>query len=92
MSKPKLTYFDSPASRGEECRLALYVAGVEFEDVRIKAVEWATLKPKTPFGGLPTLEMPGHPVLAQSNAILVLVGRSTAFTRRTPSRPRVTKR
>ncbi len=75
MSKPKLTYFDSPASRGEECRLALHVAGIDFDDVRIKQTDWPTLKPKTPFGALPTLEMPGHPVLAQSNAILVLIGR-----------------
>lgn len=35
MSKPKLTYFDAPASRGEECRLALHIAGVPFEDNRI---------------------------------------------------------
>lgn len=75
MSRPKLTYFDAPISRGEECRLALHPAGVDFEDVRIKRDDWPELKPKTPFGGLPTLELPGHPVLAQSNAILVLVGR-----------------
>jgi glutathione S-transferase len=75
MSKPKLTYFDAPSSRGEECRLALHVAGVDFEDDRLKRADWAALKPKTPFGSLPVLEMPGHPPLAQSNAILVLVGR-----------------
>lgn len=75
MSKPKLTYFDGPWSRGEECRLALHVAGVDFEDRRIKREEWLDLKPETPFGSLPLLEMPGHPVLAQSNAILVLIGR-----------------
>jgi glutathione S-transferase len=75
MSKPKLTYFDIPASRGEECRLALHIAGVDFEDHRIKREEWAALKPTTPFGSLPFLELPGHPALAQSNAILTLVGR-----------------
>jgi glutathione S-transferase len=75
MSKPKLTYFDAAASRGEECRLALKIAGVDFEDHRLKRTDWPTLKPKTPFGGLPIFEMPGHPVLAQSNAILVLIGR-----------------
>jgi glutathione S-transferase len=76
MSKPKLTYFDAPVSRGEECRLAFTLAGVEFEDIRIKREDWPALKPKTPFGGLPTLEIPGHPeVLAQSNAILVLIGK-----------------
>jgi prostaglandin-H2 D-isomerase / glutathione transferase len=75
MEKPKLTYFDAPVSRGEECRIALHVAGVDFDDHRIKRDEWPALKPKTPFGGLPLLEIPGHPVLAQSNAILGLIGR-----------------
>jgi len=76
MTKPKLTYFDAPVSRGEECRLALYIAGVDFEDVRLKREDWMKLKPETPFGGLPLLEMPGRPVLAQSNAILVYIGRT----------------
>lgn len=75
MSKPKLTYFDSPASRGEECRLALHCGGVDFEDVRIKRADWPALKPTTPFGSLPVFEVPGHAPLAQSNAILVLIGR-----------------
>ena len=44
MTKPKLTYFDAPASRGEECRLALHLSGVDFEDVRVKAPEWPAAK------------------------------------------------
>jgi glutathione S-transferase len=75
MSKPKLIYFDAPVSRGEECRLALHLAGVAFEDVRIKREDWPALKPTTPFGSVPVLEMPGQPPLAQSIAILVFVGR-----------------
>ncbi|MBK9265839.1 MAG: glutathione S-transferase family protein [Polyangiaceae bacterium] len=75
MSKPKLTYFDIAASRGEECRLALYAAGVDFEDNRIKRDAWMALKPTTPFGSLPVFEVEGHPPLGQSNAILVLIGR-----------------
>mgnify|MGYP000473417737 CR=1 FL=1 len=75
MSKPKLTYFDAPVSRGEECRLALHAAGVDFEDHRIKREEWAALKPTTPFGSLPIFEVPGQPALAQTNAILRLIGR-----------------
>ena len=75
MTKPKLTYFDAPVSRGEECRLALHIAGVDFEDVRITFAEWAAVKPTTPFGAMPTLELPGKPVLAESNAILVYIGR-----------------
>ncbi len=75
MTKPKLTYFDAPASRGEECRLALHLAGVDFEDVRVKGPDWPAVKAKTPFGSVPTFELPGKPVLAQSNAILVYIGR-----------------
>jgi glutathione S-transferase len=75
MAKPKLTYFDAPVSRGEECRLALHLAGVDFDDQRINRADWTALKPTTPYGSLPLLEIPGRPVLAQSNAILVYVGR-----------------
>ncbi len=75
MTKPKLTYFDAPVSRGEECRLALHLAGIDFEDVRVKPADWPALKPQTPYGGMPILEWPGHLPLAHSNAILLLIGR-----------------
>ncbi|HQR78335.1 MAG TPA: glutathione S-transferase family protein [Burkholderiaceae bacterium] len=75
MSKPRLIYFDAPVSRGEECRLALHVAGIDFEDVRIDRATWPELKAQMPYGGLPVLELPGHPPLAHCNAILVLIGR-----------------
>ena len=75
MTKPKLTYFDAPMSRGEECRLALHVAGVDFEDHRIKREDWMKLKPTTPFGSMPVYELEGRPALAQANAILVFIGR-----------------
>lgn len=75
MSKPKLTYFDLPVSRGEECRLALHLAGIDFEDERLTREQWLARKPSTPFGSVPVLELPGHPPLAQTNAILVLIGR-----------------
>ena len=75
MTKPKLIYFDAPVSRGEECRLALHLAGVDFEDVRVKGDDWPALKGETPYGALPVLELPGRPPLAHSNAILVMIGR-----------------
>jgi prostaglandin-H2 D-isomerase / glutathione transferase len=75
MNKLKLTYFDFPASRGEECRLALAVAGVDFEDNRIPRDDWPNLKPTTPFGSVPTLEEEGRPTLSECNAILSLIGR-----------------
>jgi glutathione S-transferase len=75
MTKPRLIYFDLPGSRGEECRLALHAAGVDFEDVRIPRAEWPALKPKTPYGALPVLEWPGKPALGHSIAIMTLIGR-----------------
>jgi glutathione S-transferase len=75
MNKPRLIYFDAPVSRGEECRLALHLAGVDFEDVRIKGADWPAMKEQTPYGGLPVLELPGKPPIAHCNAILVLIGR-----------------
>lgn len=75
MAKPKLTYFDTARSRGEECRLALFLAGVDFEDNRIPRSAWPALKSTTPFGGLPIFELPGKPAVSQSNAILGHIGR-----------------
>src|SRR4051812_1179945 len=75
MTKPRLIYFDIAASRGEECRLALHLAGIDFEDVRIDFKSWPEMKPTTPYGSLPILELPGKPPLAQTNAILVMIGR-----------------
>jgi glutathione S-transferase len=75
MTRPRLTYFDIAASRGEECRLALFLAGVDFEDHRIARSAWPALKPTTPFGSLPILELPGKPAVSQANAILAHVGR-----------------
>src|SRR5690349_13036160 len=75
MSKPRLIYFDFAGSRGEECRIALHLAGIDFEDVRVKGDDWPAMKADMPFGAMPVLEIPGKPPLAQSNAILVFVGR-----------------
>jgi glutathione S-transferase len=74
MSKFKLSYFDFPGGRGEECRLALHVAGVEFDDDRIPGAAWADKKAATPFGAMPVLEVEGQGSLAQSNVILRYVG------------------
>ncbi len=75
MSKPILTYFDFSGSRGDECRIAFHTAGVEFTDNRVQGPAWSDLKAKVPFGSMPVLEIPGKPLLAQSNAILVFIGR-----------------
>lgn len=74
MAKVTLTYFDFSGSRGEDCRLALHLAGVDFEDRRLSRPQWMALKPETPFGNLPLLELEGKQPLAQSNAILGYIG------------------
>lgn len=76
MSTYTLTYFDIPGSRGEECRLALHLAGVPFTDVRVDGGAWASRKQLAPFGSLPFLEVEGKGTLAQSNAILSYLGRA----------------
>jgi glutathione S-transferase len=77
MTQPtvKLTYFDTPTSRGEECRLALHLAGVPFVDDRVQRADWPSRKAAAPFGALPVLEVEGHPPVAQTNTILRLIGR-----------------
>jgi len=75
MAKPIVTYFDFPGSRGEEVRLALTLAGMDFEDNRVDRETFAKIKPDMPFGTMPTLEIDGRGVFAQSNAILRLIGR-----------------
>jgi glutathione S-transferase len=76
MPKTTLTYFDFSGSRGEECRLALFLAGAPFEDERLSRAQWADRRASTPFGAIPVLTVEGRPPLAQSNAILTFVGRT----------------
>ena len=54
----KLIYFNLKG-RGELARFVFAQAGVEYEDKRIAKEEWPELKPKTPFGVLPVLEVDG---------------------------------
>jgi len=74
MTKPTLTYFDIPTSRGEEVRLALTLAGVAFNDERLNRAQWDERKASAPFGALPIYSVEGKPPLAQSNAILRMLG------------------
>ena len=41
----------------------------------IKSDDWSARKPSTPYGELPVIEIEGEGVLAQSNAILGLIGK-----------------
>jgi prostaglandin-H2 D-isomerase / glutathione transferase len=78
MYKLKLTYFDMHAGRGEVARIALFIGGVAYEDDRIKFQDWPALKDKTPFGGIPVLEVDGQ-IVVQSNGINRFVGKLTGL-------------
>lgn len=66
-SKIKLTYFDLNG-RAEIIRLVLTWLGKEFEDVRIPRDKWPEIKPTSPFGQVPFIEIDGK-VYGQSVAI-----------------------
>lgn len=60
MSTYKLTYFNAKGA-AEVCRFIFAQAEVKYEDVRLEwgGEEWAKLKPSTPTGKLPILEVDG---------------------------------
>lgn len=68
----KLTYFDAQG-RAEPIRLALFMAGIPFEDVRMPFDQWPMRKPSMPFQTVPVLEVEGE-IISQSLAILRYVG------------------
>lgn len=51
-------------------RLAFTLAGIPFEDVRVKFPEWQELKPKTPYGKMPVLTIDDGEMKTQSSAQL----------------------
>nr|XP_012217369.1 PREDICTED: uncharacterized protein LOC105669156 [Linepithema humile] len=57
----KLTYFPVKAL-GEPIRFILSYAGVEFVDDRFNQEDWPKIKPTTPFGQVPVLEIDGKKV------------------------------
>ncbi|KAL2714739.1 glutathione S-transferase-like [Vespula squamosa] len=67
MPSYKLTYFPVKAL-AEPIRFIFSYAGVEFEDVRFNREDWPKIKPTTPFGQVPMLEIDGKKI-NQSTAI-----------------------
>jgi glutathione S-transferase len=75
----KVTYFNMDGSRGETIRLALSIAGIEFEDNRISFQEFGELKNTVlPLGCVPVVEIDGE-VYTQSNAINRYIGKQAGL-------------
>uniref|UniRef100_A0AC35UBB2 Glutathione S-transferase n=1 Tax=Rhabditophanes sp. KR3021 TaxID=114890 RepID=A0AC35UBB2_9BILA len=74
----KLSYFPV-RGYGEPARLMLIHAGVKFEDHVVQLADWAALKPTTPFGQLPVLELPNGIQIAQSLSIYKYIGSEYGF-------------
>jgi glutathione S-transferase len=74
MTRFKLTYFDIDGGRGESIRLALFIGGLEFEDVRLTGPEFREARQSFRFHALPVLEIDGQPI-TQSTALVRYVGK-----------------
>lgn len=55
MNKIELTYFDFDGGRAEPTRIAMYIAGVEFEDHRISFAQFAEMRESTPLNAVPVI-------------------------------------
>lgn len=76
LDKCILTYFPIPG-RGEPVRIALTMGGIDFSEGKVE--NWPALKPTTPWGGLPTLQLADGTMLSQGRAILRFVGQETGL-------------
>nr|QIC35748.1 glutathione S-transferase sigma 1 [Ostrinia furnacalis] len=81
-NKVSFTYFNVKAL-GESGRLLLAYGGQEFEDKRFTSETWPEIKPTTPFGQAPVLEIDGKKY-AQSLAIARYLGRKYGLAGATP--------
>lgn len=68
MSTIKLTYFNLDGGRAEPIRLALSIAGIEFEDNRISFPQFGEIKNTLPLGAIPVAEIDGV-TYTQCNAL-----------------------
>jgi len=78
MDKIKLTYFDIDGGRAEPARIALYIAGIEFEDCRISFAEFGEMRAGTPLNALPIVEINGV-AYTQCNAMNRYFGKLAGF-------------
>ncbi|MBM30500.1 MAG: hypothetical protein CMD77_06270 [Gammaproteobacteria bacterium] len=76
----RFIYFDLPFWRAEASRLALFLGGIPFEDIRVASDEFQEMKAtnQLPYNQLPILEIDGK-VIAQSLAIARFCGKKSGF-------------
>ena len=76
----RFIYFDLPFWRAEASRLALFLGGIPFEDIRVTSDEFQEMKAtnQLPYNQLPILEIDGK-VIAQSLAIARFCGKKSGF-------------
>ena len=74
--KLKLIYPDLPFWRAETSRMALFIGGIEFEDLRPSREEIAKMRTEGvfPFGQFPVLQVDGK-TIAQTGAIARFCGK-----------------
>ena len=75
-TKVKYTYFELFA-RGEPIRMALWKAGMPFEDNRVTGEAWQAFKAQKdecPYGQVPVIKLADGTVMAQTHAILDYLG------------------
>jgi glutathione S-transferase len=77
-----LTYFKL-TGRAETIRLIFAAAGIKFEDNRIEGSEWPALKPSTPWGALPILQVNGKTTIGQSMPIARYIAREAGLAGKT---------
>jgi len=56
LANSTFTYFNL-AGKGDATRLALLHGGIPYTDNRVTFPDWAALKPSTPFGQLPIIQV-----------------------------------
>ncbi|KAG4070466.1 hypothetical protein HA402_005698 [Bradysia odoriphaga] len=78
----KLRYFNF-RGLAEPIRFILAYVGQEYEDIRVPQEDWPAIKPTTPFGNMPILEVDGQSA-GQSMAILRYLGKRFGLTGSNP--------
>ena len=78
MSTIKLTYFDFDGGRAEPIRLALSIAGIEFEDERLSFQQIREIKDSLPLGAVPVIDIDGE-TYTQGNAMNRYFGKQSGL-------------